>query len=84
MDDVLQEELKDERVPLFLEFSEKDHAHICHGLFEIQNHFRGASRISEYQSELGKAELRELYKHTYNLWRTARAAYQKQYGHMPI
>lgn len=79
----LDEELKDPRILLFNAFSKEDLAHLCHGLFTIQDHYRGASKLSEYKAKEAEKELRGLYKYTCTLWRTARAAYQKQYGHMP-
>ena len=82
-DEVLIEELKDERVKLFLDFSEDDLALICRALHRHQSDREGAMRLEEVQLAFGRANLRKAFKDAYTLWRTGRAAYQQKYGHMP-
>jgi hypothetical protein len=82
-DEVLTQELKDERVKLFLDFSEDDLALICRALHRHQSDREGAMRLEEVQRYFGRDKLRKAFKDAYVLWRTARAAYQQKYGHMP-
>ena len=82
-DGVLIEELKDERVKLFLDFSEEDLALICRALHRHQSDREGAMRLEEVKLAFGRDNLHKAFKEAYVLWRTARAAYQQKYGHMP-
>ena len=82
-DEVLTEELKDERVELFSDFSKEDHALICYALFRYQSDRQGAMRLEDCQLAFGRDNLRKAFKAAYILWRTARAAYQQKYGSMP-
>ena len=82
--DTLELELQDERVSLFAPFNEEDHAYICQALFALQRDYEGTMRVSGINQDRYNDNLKKNYKHTYDLWRTARAAYQKKYGHMPV
>lgn len=83
IDETLEEELKDLRVPFFMAFGKEDLQMVCHALHGLQADRLGAARTSRYQETWDSKVLMANYREAYDLWRTARAAYQKQYKIMP-